>query len=147
MLDTVIDRVRQHREEVVATVLHRLGPTARTGKDHSPELDRARFAALLELVLGCLEHRSAEDLERHIARVVRRRFGERVAVVELLTALAVLEESLWKLVIEWSEPREHAEILGLLSVVFGLARNRLAEVWIALAEGREAPDRDFDALY
>jgi uncharacterized protein (TIRG00374 family) len=123
----------------------------RAGSTHyessGEELTRERLGELFDLVVGGLRDRRLEPVSRYCARVAEDRFESGFGISEVQTAFNVLEESMWRRVVDGVSPTDLPEALGLLSTILGIAKDELARQYVSLAAQRHVPSLDFSALF
>lgn len=139
--------VREHLDDLAGTSLTEL----RQAKLEHYEADgtqatRQRFARLLELMLECLEERRADPIVEYAAAIGRERFEAGYGLLEVQTAINILEEALWKRVLASVEPNEIARALGLVNALLGAAKDTLARTYVTLATNRTPPIADLEGL-
>ena len=108
---------------------------------------RERLSALLDLTLSCLEERRADPIVDWAARVGRERFAAGYDLLEVQTAINVIEEALWKRILASVGPEDLAHALGLVNALLGMAKDTLARTYVSLATKREAPPVSLDTLF
>ncbi len=140
--------LRQHSEAVVAEA------TAAVGRAHlahyeasGQEATRSRLRRLLELVIQCIGERTLAPVETWADGLARERFAGGFDLREVQTAFNVLEESLWKRVVDQMPRADLPEALGLVSTVLGAGKDHLARTYVSLAAERQVPSLDLGALF
>jgi hypothetical protein len=58
---------------------------------------------------------------------------------EVQTAFNVLEETIWRCILNEMQPEEYAEALGLVSTVLGTGKDTLARTYVTLASKTKTP--------
>jgi len=107
---------------------------------------RERLATLLEVTLQCLSTARADPVVEYTTRVAHDRFAGGYDLLELQTAINVLEEALWKQILSSMEPVEVAHALGLVSSILGMGKDALARAYVSLAaHGHAAQHRGIDS--
>jgi hypothetical protein len=59
----------------------------------------------------------------------------------------VLEEAMWRRIVDALPPKEWEAIIVRVSTVFGAAKDALGREWVSLATGAHAASLDLDALF
>jgi hypothetical protein len=130
----LVDLLRERTDDLINGAVSDLHQ-ARLKHYESDGLDtaRQRMLTLLERTLSCLETRRAEPIIEWAVKVARERFAAGYDLFEVQTSINVFEESLWRHVLSSSGPEDVAHALGLASAVLGMAKDRLAREYLALA--------------
>jgi uncharacterized membrane protein YbhN (UPF0104 family) len=111
------------------------------------ELTRERLAELFDLVVQGLRDRRLDPVTRYCAAMAEARFEAGFGISEVQTAFNVLEEEMWRQVVDGVSPADLPEALGLLSTVLGVAKDELARSYVSLASRRHVPSLDCSALF
>lgn len=107
---------------------------------------RERLATLLDLTLQCLTTGRADPMVDYTTRVAYDRFAGGYDLLEVQTAINVMEEALWKQILASVEPVEVAHALGLVSSILGMGKDALARAYVSLAaHGGTAKHRGIDS--
>lgn len=113
------------------------------GQDRS----RERLAHLLELTILAIERRSLTELLHYVEKIAAGRFQAGFTLPEVQTAVNVLEEAIWRTVVDEVPPAELAEAFGLVGTALGAFKDRLAAAYVELASHAKAPSLDLRALF
>lgn len=97
---------------------------------------RKRLTVILELTLDCLETGRADAIIDWATRVAQERFAAGYDLVELQTAINILEEAFWRRLLSSRQPEELAHDLGLVNSILGMAKDELARTYVSLAMER-----------
>lgn len=108
---------------------------------------RERLAELSGLVVEAIRTRDLAPLSAHAEQVATERFNHGFSISEVQTAFNALEEAMWRRVVAETPPEELAESIGLLSTVFGFAKDVMARTFVSLASRRHVPSLDLSALF
>lgn len=131
-------------DEAVAALL-------RSGAIHyeesGDEFTRERLVELFDLVIGALRDRELEQVIRYCEIVAEDRFAAGFGISEIQTAFNVLEEVMWRHVVEGVQPADLPQSIGALSTILGAGKDALARRYVALASQRHVPSLDFSALF
>ncbi|MCP4574136.1 MAG: NAD-dependent malic enzyme [bacterium] len=130
----LVDLLRGKTDDLLAdavTELHR----AHLEHYEAQGLDavRQRLSDLLERTLTCLETGRAEPIVEWATKVGRERFVEGFDLFEVQTSINVLEEVIWRRVLAAVGPNDLAHALGLANAILGMAKDKLAREYVALA--------------
>ena len=124
---------------------------ARLNERHYESLGAATLRARLETLYDrLLEAVSARDLSAVIAyagSVAEERFDAGYDLSEVQAAFNALEAATWRSILANLEAGELAEALGLVSTVFGAAKDALGRQYVSLATQTRAPSLDLRALF
>ena len=83
----------------------------------------------------------------HAQQIANERFSSGYDLSEVQAAYNALEAAAWTRVFATLRPDEFARTLGLISTIFGAARNGLARQYVSLATRAHAPSLDVRALF
>lgn len=108
---------------------------------------RERLEALLELTTECIGTRNGTSMSRFAEQLARDRHSAGYGLGEVQTAINVLEEAIWRRMLENCESRHLGEALGLVSTVLGIGKDALARTYVELASKHRAPSLDQKALF
>lgn len=111
------------------------------------EENQKRLKLLYRLLQQCVESKSFIPLTDHIRDIARERFNCGFALHEVYMAVNILEETVWKRIINCLNPLEFAEALGLVSTVFGAGKYTLANTYVSLAGQTKVPSLDLSELF
>lgn len=108
---------------------------------------RERLLRLIHLTIECAATKRARSMLEFADRLARERYAAGYDLSEVQTAFNVVEEAIWKRVLDAVEPGELAEALGLVGTVLGLGKDTLARTWVSLASSARAPSLDLKAMF
>lgn len=111
------------------------------------EETRRRLESLYELVVRCSADRRIRPMLQHAEKVAAERFAAGYGLFEVQTAFNVLEEAIWKRVLDELPPGELAQALGTISTILGMGKDALARSYVSLASRQEAPSLDLRAVF
>lgn len=111
------------------------------------ELTRERLAELFDLVVTALRDRELEPVAGFCETVAEQRFQAGFGISEVQTAFNVVEEAMWRHVVDGVPPAELAEAVGLLGTILGFGKDALARTYVSLASHRRVPSLDLSALF
>lgn len=134
------DEILAHAERAIAR--SRLGHYEHAGR----HVVRKRLEALYEVLLRCIEERRLAPIVAHGEAIAQERFETGFDLREVQCAINVLEEAVWKYLIRAVPPAELAQALGLVSTLFGGAKDALAREYVALATTTRSRSLDLAAL-
>jgi hypothetical protein len=133
--------VVQETSEIVER--SRLTHYAAAGSDEAyRRLDR-----LYSLMLQSLESRNLVPIIDQMTQIAAERFEAGYDLREVQTAINVLEEAVWKVVVESVPPEQLAQSLGLVGTVLGAAKDSLARAYVSLATKTKSPSLDLSAVF
>ena len=87
------------------------------------------------------------DVVSYADVVANERFSAGFDVAEVQLAFNVLETAVWRYVVANQPPEELATTIGLVSTVFGCAKDELARRYVSLAAQRHVTSLDLSALF
>ena len=108
---------------------------------------RQRLLDLCRLVVAAIRDRDLAEMSIYAEKVARERFEDGYDVSEVQAAFNVLEQAMWRRVVDATAPAELAEAVGLLSTVLGFGKDTLARTYVSLASRRHVPSLDLSALF
>ena len=108
---------------------------------------RARLLLMLELLAESVRVRDLVPVIDFAERVATERFHAGWDIVEVQTALNVLEETIWNRVVAGVPKDDLAEALGLVTTVVGAGKDALARTYVSLATEKHVPTLDLNALF
>jgi len=112
-----------------------------------PAEQRVRLGKLFDVVVDCLRARQLIAVVTWSEQIARERFESGFGIGEVQTAFNVLEESMWRTLVEVTPPSQMAESLGLLTTVLGAGKDALARSYVSLASKQHVPSLDLRALF
>jgi hypothetical protein len=101
-----------------------------------------RLSTLLDLTAQAVKQRDVTSVVKHAEKIARERFLSGYDLSEVQTGFNVLEETIWKVILEEMEPEDYAEALGLVSTALGAGKDALARAYVSLASKTKAPSLD-----
>ena len=113
----------------------------------SLEQNKARLQVLYQLMVRCIKEKDLTIIIRYAEGLAQERFASGFDLLEVQVAFNVLEEAIWKQIIEECPPSALAEALGLISTVHGAGKDALARQYIALASQTKVPSLNLEALF
>jgi hypothetical protein len=93
---------------------------------------RDRLSALFDRTLVCLETGRAEPLIDWAERISRERHSSGYDLFEVQTAVNVMEEAIWRMILSSVKSDELAHSLGLANTLFSMTKDKLAQEYIKL---------------
>ncbi len=102
---------------------------------------------LYELMVQSIEDRDVTAMMQYIEELAQKRFAAGFELHEVQTAFNVLEEAIWKQIIESCSPSQLAEALGLISTVHGIGKDALARHYVSLASQTRPASLNLIALF
>jgi hypothetical protein len=144
----LVELLEQNEEQIVAeanTALERA--QLKHYQESGAGENRLRLHNLYRLVLQSLKDKNLIPLTDYIQDVAAERFRAGFDVYEVHTAINVLEETIWQLIIKKMPPAEYAGALGLISTALGAGKTCLAQTYVSLASKTRAPSMDLSALF
>ena len=108
---------------------------------------KRRLARLLDLLASAVRDRDLEPVLSYARETAARRFAEGIDLQEVQSAINVLEEAVWRRIVQEVPPEGLAEALGLVSTVLGVCKDTMASSYVALATKQHAASLDMKALF
>lgn len=111
------------------------------------EFTHTALEDLFNLVATAIEQRDLEGVIAFADDLAEQRFSSGFDISEVQAAFNSLETAMWRRVLAAEEPGDLPESIGLLSTVFGVAKDTLACRYVSLASQREIPSMDLSAQF
>ena len=108
---------------------------------------RSALDELFVLVVNAIEHRDLAGVIEFAKTIAEQRFTSGFDISEVQTAFNSLETAMWRRGVATQPPADLPEAVGLLSTVFGVAKDALARKYVSLASQRRVPSLDLSALF
>ena len=153
---SVAGTVRSHREAMLVLVQERgaivdagLATTRRSGSHYeAAERDwvRGRLEVLYDRLLEAVSTRDLSSVVDYARELALRRFQSGYDLSEIQGAVNALEEATWTVLLAHLQPDDLAFSLGLVSTVFGAAKDVIAREYVSLASTARIPSVDLRAL-
>ena len=80
-------------------------------------------------------------------RIGTERYESGFDFVEVRSAFNLLEEAVWRAVLDGCPAHEHGAALGVVATIRGAAKDRVASTYLSLATERHVPTLDLAALF
>ncbi|MFZ2016221.1 MAG: hypothetical protein WAV00_20570 [Nocardioides sp.] len=145
---SVEDLLAQQRSEVLEEAYGALERSHVLHYEQSGEqFTRERLAELFDLVVTALHDRELEPVSQFCEGIAEQRFQAGFGISEVQTAFNVVEEAMWRRVVDGVPADELAEAVGLLSTILGFGKDALARTYVSLASHRRVPSLDLTALF
>ena len=96
-----------------------------------------RVATFFERATECVRNCRADPIVDYTAQIARERYNCGYDLYEVQTAINVLEEALWRRILNSLEPGDLAHALGLVNAIFGIAKDVLAQTYVSLVEQQQ----------
>ena len=113
----------------------------------APSEVKERLNMLYDQLADAVSERSLSSVIAYACTVARERFDAGYDLSEVQAAFNALEAATWTRIIADLEADELAEALGLVSTVFGAAKDALGRQYVSLATRSHAPSLDLRALF
>ena len=97
----------------------------------NPERVRARLARLYFITRECAELNSNEPMQKYIQEIAKERFESGYELYEVQTAINILEECLWKNIVERVNTNEQISGLFRSHEILCAAKGSLAKSYVA----------------
>jgi hypothetical protein len=145
---SVGELLAQQRSEVLDEAYEALDRAHVLHYEQSGEqFTRERLAELFDLVVTALHDRELEPVGTFCEGIAEHRFRAGFGISEVQTAFNVVEEAMWRRVVDGVPADELAEAVGLLSTILGFGKDTLARTYVSLASHRRVPSLDLSALF
>lgn len=108
---------------------------------------RRRLDTLFDHLVMAVATRDLTTVIAYARGIAESRFADGYDLAEVQSAFNALEAATWTRILAALEPAELAEALGLVSTVFGAAKDALGRAYVSLATKAHAPSLDLRALF
>jgi len=106
-----------------------------------------RLAKLLDLTVNGIQTKSLVEMISYSEKVAKERYESGFDLHEVHTAYNVIEEVMWKKIINEIESTRLAEALGLISTILGTGKESLALAYVTLASKQKAKSLNLTQLF
>lgn len=110
------------------------------------EVER-RLDTLFDHLVAAVTKRDLAPMVGYAHEVAEERFAAGYDLSAVQAAFNALEAATWSRILAGLEPAQLAEALGLVSTVFGAAKDALGRKYVSLATEAHAPSLDLRALF
>jgi len=100
-------------------------------KQLSPERLRYRMANLFEATVRCVEEEKNDKIVKFIEKVGEERFESGYKLHEVQAAINILEECLWKKIVDYVKVDRQTEALVKVNEILNNAKEVLASTYVA----------------
>jgi hypothetical protein len=108
---------------------------------------RQRLDDLYRLVVTAIHDRDVSAVTAYAEAIAEERFHAGFDITEVQTAFNTLETATWRRVVAGEPAVDLAESIGLLSTVFGVAKDALARTYVSLATRHHVTSLDLSAMF
>ncbi len=108
---------------------------------------RQRLEALYDQVAAAIRARDLGDLLDYAEQIARQRFDGGYDLFEVQTAFFMLEEAIWRRILQRVPPADLAEALGLVATVIGRGKDAFGRAYVSAATSARAPSFDLSRLF
>jgi hypothetical protein len=106
-----------------------------------------RLEKLFDLTLNGIKTKSLVEMVTYSEVIAKDRYESGFDLYEVHTAYNVLEEALWKCIINEVDSKELAESLGLIGTVLGTGKESLAIAYVSLASKQKVKSLNLTQLF
>lgn len=111
------------------------------------EENQNRIEKLLELTISSIKYKNLILMTEYAEKIANERFNSGFDLHEVHAAFNVLEETLWKKVVENFDPKKLGEALGLVSTVLGAGKETLALTYVSLTSKNKTKTLNLSELF
>jgi len=108
---------------------------------------RQRLETLFDHLVGAVAARDLSPVVAYAGSVAQERYDAGYDLSEVQAAFNALEAATWRRILAGLAVDDLAEALGLVSTVFGAAKDALGRQYVSLATKTRAPSLDLRALF
>lgn len=140
--------LQAHHQEIVADAVSALAHVRlKHYEADGAAKSEARLQRLVDLVLESLQGRSLVPIVAYAEQVARERYEAGYDFREVHAAFNVLEEAVWKHVVQHAPAEHMAACLGMAGTVLGAGKEALAAEYVTLASRLHVRTLDLSALF
>ena len=99
-----------------------------------PETTKNKMDLLYGVVYQSIKEKNLIPIVSYIDKMAEKRFESGFELQEVQTAINVMEESIWKLILEQLPKEEQPKALGLVSSIIGSGKDTLARTYVILTK-------------
>jgi len=115
----------------------------RQGHDASEQ----KLRALLDRVIDGARSRNLVPILKYAEQIGNERYQSGFEFVEVQSAFNLVEETIWRAMLEAYPPGELAAALGIVATLLGAAKDKLACTYLSLATEKHVPSLDLASLF
>jgi hypothetical protein len=108
---------------------------------------KERLERLYDQLVGAVSSRDLSTVVAYAGEIAEERYDAGFDLSEVQAAFNALEAATWRRVLASPDTVDLAEALGLVSTVFGAAKDALGRRYVSLATKTRAPSLDLRALF
>lgn len=145
----LIQLLETKRFEIVADAHKSLERAQLKGyADVGAETRQTYLDRLYSLLVTSIKERNLAKIVQYAEQIAQERYEADFSLLEVQIAFNVLEEAVWKRIIEEVPPADLAEAIGLVSTVHGAGKDALARKYVSLATNKtKVPLLNLSALF
>lgn len=113
----------------------------------SIEQNKFRLEKLFDYTTLCVESKNLVGMTEYADKIAKERFNAGFDLHEVHTAFNVLEETIWKSIMDNFEVSGLGKALGLISTVLGAGKETLALTYVSLASKSKTRTLDLSELF
>lgn len=140
--------LEKHKSQIVKEAVETLQRAELKSYRRSPiDQNKLRIEKLFTLTISGVSKRSLFEMTEYSEMIARERFNAGYDLHEVHAAFNVLEEAIWKKVMDEIETAELGKALGLISTVLGAGKESLALTYVALSGKSKTATLDLSELF
>ena len=105
-----------------------------------PETTKNKMDTLYSVVFQSIKEKNLIPIVSYIEKMAEKRFESGFELQEVQTAINVMEESIWKLILAELPKEEQPKALGLVSSIIGSGKDTLARTYVILTKEQGAEE-------
>ncbi len=111
------------------------------------EENKIRLQTLYDFILKSIKKNNLLEVIKYAEQIARKRFISSYEIHEVQTAFNVLEEVIWRKIIQKLQPADVTKALRVISTVLGAGKESLANTYVTLASRMPAHSIDHSSLF
>ncbi len=144
----LIELLQEQQSEILAEAFDavkrsQLRSYEKAGDEHIHQ----RLRALYVLAVRAIKERNLGPMIDHAQTIAQERFSSGYDLSEVQTAFNVLEEKMWRVVMQGLPAGEFAEAFGLIGTVLGAGKDSLARQYVSLASKTKSTSLNLQSMF
>jgi hypothetical protein len=99
-----------------------------------PEITKQKMDTLYNIIYQSIKEKNLIPIVSYFEKMAEKRFESGFELQEVQTAVNVLEESMWKHILEELSQEDQPKALGLISSIIGSGKDTLARTYVAMSK-------------
>jgi hypothetical protein len=144
---TLFELLSDHAEEILKDALRGFERSEVPLSPFRSDQARSRIKALYVLTTRAIKDRNLGPMLAHAQALGREHYASGSGLADVPVAFNVLEEVLWRRILEAIPPADYAEAFGLVGSVILAGKDALLRTYVTLASKTKSPSLDLTELF